>query len=408
MILRFVANRHGSGRSMMAAAATATATSGLGSSSSSTAQHQHQQQQRRSKHTTVAVQLDYYMSPQFAGIACALTEGLYEKAGIDTVKFLSICPVGLEMERVRQFRDISDVDVVVGSVEQNVFLPLLLRNPDLKLKAVAAMFNTSPLCLTSIVKENGNNNANADNNAAVVGAHEDTVDLLKRIMIYDNYDNNPQHTVISSPRETKITDLLEGRLDFIQAYTTTEVPTLERIVLQNNNTNNNEDSIIKTIPLEGFNGAKLGYSQMLFAPEEDLLVDDDSTRSDDKREILQAFLEATFEGWTMAINDNEHGAYSVEKAKNTMLNHLNDENNDHWDNRRSPDDFHRYNVHSTGACCDLVQATAVATSSSDSTSTSTRYGVIDPKRWDEATKWLLNEDVRSDFGLDSTVWQHHQ
>ncbi|MGK3759616.1 MAG: hypothetical protein ACI8RD_011933, partial [Bacillariaceae sp.] len=55
---------------------------------------------RRSK-SSIAIQLDYYMSPQFAGIACAMTEGLYEKAGIDNLNFLPICPVGLEMERVR-------------------------------------------------------------------------------------------------------------------------------------------------------------------------------------------------------------------------------------------------------------------------------------------------------------------
>ena len=58
------------------------------------------------------------MSPQFAGIACALTEGLYENSGINTVKVLATCPVGLEPERVRQFRDISDdTDVMVGSIE---------------------------------------------------------------------------------------------------------------------------------------------------------------------------------------------------------------------------------------------------------------------------------------------------
>ena len=111
---------------------------------------QQQQQQRRGKHTTVALQLDYYMSPQFAGIACALTEGLYESAGIDTVTVLSTCPVGLEPERVRQFRDTGDdADVVVGSIEQNVLLPTLLKNPHFKVKAVAAMFEVSPLCLVS-------------------------------------------------------------------------------------------------------------------------------------------------------------------------------------------------------------------------------------------------------------------
>ena len=68
----------------------------------------------RSKHT-VSLQLDYYMSTQFAGIACAMVDGLYDKAGID-LQFLPICPVGLEMECVRQHRNASAStdEVVVG------------------------------------------------------------------------------------------------------------------------------------------------------------------------------------------------------------------------------------------------------------------------------------------------------
>uniref|UniRef100_A0A7S4AF51 Thiamine pyrimidine synthase n=1 Tax=Pseudo-nitzschia australis TaxID=44445 RepID=A0A7S4AF51_9STRA len=383
MILRFISNQAVRSKKFPAylvggRSLAATATSGLDVANFNFASPQ----QRRSKSTTVAVQLDYYMSPQFAGIACALTEGLYQKAGIDEVKFLSICPVGLEAERVRQFRDISsDIDVVVGSVEQNVFLPLLLRNPELKLKAVAAMFDTSPLCLASIVEGGEDNERSKDKESSlqVVGAHEDTVDLLKRIMIFDS-DQVARHKVVASSRATKNMDLFNGDLDAIQAYTTTEVPTLQRMLERTGKTG----KAVASIPLEGLNGAKLGYSQMLFAPEEDLAADGG------KHEILEAFLEATFEGWSVAINDPEHGAKSVEEAQ--KLTKLSDEDNDHWDRR----DYLRYNTESTLACGKLVEATKKDGSD--------RYGVIDPERWDEATKWLLNEDIRSGFALDSTVW----
>ena len=63
---------------------------------------------------TVSLQLDYYMSAQFAGVASALTNNMYEKAGID-LQFLPICPVGLEMERVRQAT--TEDKVTLGSVE---------------------------------------------------------------------------------------------------------------------------------------------------------------------------------------------------------------------------------------------------------------------------------------------------
>ena len=329
--------------------------------------------QRRGKHTTVALQLDYYMSPQFAGIACALAEGLYESAGINDVKVLSTCPVGLEPERVRQFRDVSDdTDVVVGSIEQNVLLPTLLKNPEFKVKAVAAMFEQSPLCLVSL----GDNTSEGDDaKPQVVGGHEDTVDLLKRILIYDNYEQDPKHSVVVSPRATKITDLLEGRLGAIQAYTTTEVLTLERIVEGATNGQCKAEDL-STIPLEGHNGAKLGYSQVLFAPEEDL----DGYRA----EILQAFLGATFDGWAMAAKDPEHGARCVQEAQQMLK--LNDESNDHWDRK----ELFEYNVQNTKACCDLVGENS---------------GVIDPERWDEATRWLLNENLPLGFCLDSTIWK---
>ena len=340
-------------------------------------------QQRRGKHTTVSLQLDYYMSPQFAGIACALTEGLYETAGIQTVKFLSTCPVGLEPERVRQFRDISeDADAVVGSVEQNVLIPALMENPHFKVKAVAAMFRESPLCLVSLQNDDGNEDGAVA--PQIVGAHEDTVDLLKRILIYDNFEQDPRHTVRVSPRASKITDLLEGRLDAIQAYTTTEVLTLERIISAAT-LGAHQPGDVSTLLLEGHNGARLGYSQVLFAPEEDL--------EGDRREVLRAFLKATFEGWARAIRDPEHGARCVEEAQKMLK--LSDEGNDHWDRKR----LLEYNTENTRACCDLVRATRAGDNDTE------RYGIIEPQRWDDATRWLVNENLPPSFGLDATVWE---
>ncbi len=307
------------------------------------------------------------MSPQFAGIACAMVDGLYDKAGID-LQFLPICPVGLEMERVRKHRNASACtdEVVVGSVEQNIFTPLLFKNPELEVRAVAAMFRTSPLCLASV--GNGGDNSGKP---LVIGSHEDTVSLLNRIVEEDQRSMS----VIASPRATKIADLLENRLDSIQAYATTEVPTLERQIAG-----------VSSIPLEGLNGAKLGYSQMIFAPEEDL--------NGDKREILQQFLDATFTGWSSAVRNHEDAARSVEEAK-TRLG-LDDETNDHWD------PSFEYTIQSVGLCADFVKETFQGD----------KYGVIDSKRWNEATEWLLDDSSSNkkvvpekDFGLDSTIWQ---
>ena len=101
----------------------------------------------------------------------------------------------------------------LGSVEQNIFTPLLFSNPGLKVTGVASMMRQSPLCIASLKKLNEGD---------TIGCHEDTVDLLKRIY--------PQLTIVASPRGTKNSDLLNGTCDGIQAYTTTEVPALHRIL----------------------------------------------------------------------------------------------------------------------------------------------------------------------------------
>ena len=316
---------------------------------------------------TISLQLDYYMSAQFAGVASALTNNMYEKAGID-LQFLPICPVGLEMERVRQAT--TEDKVTLGSVEQNIFIPTLYNDPSLKLKAMAAMFRRTPLCLAALDGEQ------SDSGEIVVGAHEDTVSLIQRILSAGTEDR--KYSVIASPRASKNTDLMSGKLGAIQAYLTTEVPTLEQKLRDSGDAT----SRIVAPPLEGMNGAKLGYSQLLFAPEEDLV-------SDEKREVVQAFLDVTFKGWEMAIRDNEAAADAVDEAK-SMLS-LDDESNDHWDKSRT------YAVQNVGLCCDLVKETYQGD----------RYGVLSAERFNEATEWLLDDKTppTEDFGLDVTIWQ---
>mmetsp|Transcript_48986 Transcript_48986/g.55505 ORF Transcript_48986/g.55505 Transcript_48986/m.55505 type:complete len:725 (+) Transcript_48986:282-2456(+) len=338
---------------------------------------------------SVAIQLDYYMSPQFAGIACAMTEGLYEQAGIMDLKFLPICPVGTEMAQVRQFRrfltsrgddDSASNRVVVGSVEQNIFTPLLYQHPDLKVKAIASMFRTSPLCLASIIDNDDQKNSND----IVVGAHDDTVPLLTRML-----KDYPNYQVVGSPRASKNTDLLEGKYDAIQAYTTTEVPTLERLLHQQGR------GEVRAIPLEGLNGAKLGYSQLLFTPEEDLIVGTNETTTE-KREVLHAFLEATFQGWDMAIRNNDDAAERVGEAQRMLQ--LDDEQNDHSfapGGTKSKE----YTIQNVGLCCDYVKETFQGD----------KYGIIDSYRWNEATKWLTEDAtdtyIPHDFGFDASLWK---
>jgi methylenetetrahydrofolate dehydrogenase (NADP+)/methenyltetrahydrofolate cyclohydrolase len=303
----------------------------------------------RGKHS-VALQLDYYLSPQFGGVAGALVNGLYD--GLD-LSFLPICPVGLEQERVRKWQDDNAGSVTLGSVEQNIFIPTLRTNPNLKVKAVAAMFRRSPLCVASLdTKER-----------MLIGAHEDTVSLLKRIF--------PEHEVVASPRSSKITDLIAGKVGGIQAYLTTEVPAIRYSL--------GKEPVV--VPLEGLNGAKIGYGQVLFAAEEALVGD--------RREVVSAFLDATFKGWEMVVRDPNEGVKMVKEAKK-MLG-LDDEQNDHWHSSAA------FELEMLQLCNDYVKETFEGD----------RLGVINASRWNDATDWLLDDDksAEENFGLEPSLWQ---
>mmetsp|Transcript_54299 Transcript_54299/g.65493 ORF Transcript_54299/g.65493 Transcript_54299/m.65493 type:complete len:653 (-) Transcript_54299:67-2025(-) len=313
-----------------------------------------------SSSSSVAVQLDYYMSPQFAGVASALANDIYTRKGLD-VTFLPTCAVGWEQRRVRDYQNENPTRVTVGSVEQNIFVPELFQRPELKVTAVGAMFQQSPLCIASLPKEGETGGEGVD----TIGAHEDTVALLERIF--------PDRNVVASPRASKTSDLRSGKVDGIQAYTTTEVPALRRYL--------GYDPVVTK--LEGLRGAKLGYGQVLFTTDECL--------ADDRRDVLRAFYEATFEGWHDAIRDPDNAIGAIREAKRLLS--LDEENNDHW---FPSDDFEAEMLR---GCNDYVKGTFLGD----------RYGVIDADRWNEATAWLLQpqgEQVPVNFGLDTTgLWR---
>mmetsp|Transcript_3249 Transcript_3249/g.4678 ORF Transcript_3249/g.4678 Transcript_3249/m.4678 type:complete len:755 (-) Transcript_3249:1665-3929(-) len=352
---------------------TATRKALLASSSNASSNHV----SRRYLHS-VSVQLDYYMSAQFAGVATAITNNMYEKAGLD-LNFLPICPVGHEMRRVRKHADAATSGVTIGSVEQNIFIPTLYDDPALKVQGVAAMFRKSPLCLASVGPMTGK--SAVDQEKIVVGAHEDTVSLIKRILSLGP-NGGEEYDVVASPRATKNSDLKSGKLGAIQAYLTTEVPTLQR-ELEMGGDDCTATSGVVAPPLEGMNGAKLGYSQVLFAPEEHI------ASGDDRREVVKTFLDVTFKGWEMAIRDNEAAASSVEECKAQLG--LDDEKNDHWDQSFS------YTIQNVGLCCDSVKETFQGD----------KFGVMNAARWNEATEWLLDtkSSLSANFGMDPTIWQ---
>jgi len=270
---------------------------------------------------------------------------------------------------VRSFQNANPSTLAtLGSVEQNIFTPTLYNDASLKVTAVASTFRRSPLCIASLgpLKDGD-----------VIGAHEDTVELLQRIF--------PKQKVVASPRGTKNTDLLDGTYAGIQAYTTTEVPALHRLAESRGMNPNAVTFQVLEDVFDNSNGTspQLGYSQMLFVANEAL-------ESTDRRDAAKAFLEGTFDGWQHAIHNPDDAIKAVSEAQKMLK--LDDESNDHWHDSLS---FKKEML-------ELVNNHVKETFVGD------RLGVLSPRRWSKATKWLLDGKKNVDplIGLDKTnLWQ---
>ncbi len=274
----------------------------------------------------------------------------------------------MEAARVRAFQDANPSTLATfGSVEQNIFTPTLYRDPSLNVTAVASTFRRSPLCIASLgpLKDGD-----------VIGAHEDTVELLQGIF--------PKQTVVASPRGTKNTDLLDGTYAGIQAYTTTEVPALHHLMESRGiNVKTLTFQVLEDVICSNGVSPQLGYSQMLFVANEAL-------ESDDRRDAAKAFLEGTFEGWQHAIRNPDEAIDAVSEAQKMLK--LDDESNDHWHDSPS---FKKEML-------ELVNNHVKETFVGD------RLGVLSSHRWSKATEWLLGDkgDVDPSFGMDKTgLWQ---
>ena len=127
----------------------------------------------------VLFQPDYFMSAQFAGLAVALDGGAYARRALD-VEVLPLAGAGEIASEIGVVSRASE-ELIVGSTEQNILIPAQFAGAPVR--AVAAMFGASPLCLAALPAGQSNTNRNKEGRPmVVVGAHEDTVDLLRRLL----------------------------------------------------------------------------------------------------------------------------------------------------------------------------------------------------------------------------------
>ena len=121
---------------------------------------------------SLRLQPDYYFgTPQFAGVAIALSNQLYRYAGID-LTVLTLGDAGAHASETRVVEACNDGGMLtVATTEQNILVPAIRSG--LRLKAVAAMFGSSPLGIATL--------PGRENCLVKIGVHDDTVELTQRL-----------------------------------------------------------------------------------------------------------------------------------------------------------------------------------------------------------------------------------
>jgi methylenetetrahydrofolate dehydrogenase (NADP+) / methenyltetrahydrofolate cyclohydrolase len=307
---------------------------------------------KRFRHDAVSLQL--FVPPSSApavGVVNALAHNLYVQQGIHRVD-VRPCLAGQELEQVRRYQDANPNGVALGCSNQTVFVPTLLQDPNLKATAVAALFRKSPLALVSLA---------GTTTVRRIAAKQDKVDILQRLF--------PRANIVSVSSSQANDGLLDGTFDALQIDMTTDFSFLDSLISEHQ---------VRIAPLDGCKDTRLGYGQVIFAPNECL-------QDTDRNEIVRKFLQATMKGWEMAIRDDPVTTLQSLKEARRLVG-------------AKPHDDDIADLKLLGRINDHVKETFQGD----------RYGIIDSRRWNEANHWLTNgkdDTTNNSFGLDPTLWQ---
>ncbi|MEB3279033.1 MAG: ABC transporter substrate-binding protein [Lyngbya sp.] len=219
---------------------------------------------------SLTLQLDWKYNVQFAGVLLADYYQLYRKQGLK----IDIQPwdFGVDVLEI-----VAENPTILGCAEQDVILAAQAAGKPIK--AVATMFQTSPLGLMSM----------PDNNIASlqdlvgkkVGVHGDTQKVMDLVMGYSKLPPDDIEVVDISYDE-KYDKLLTGEVDAVQCYLVDEpIGFAYQTGI--------EPTVIRLSDY-GYDA----YVQTIFAHNSLL---------ETQREQVKAFLKATFQGWKLALEN---------------------------------------------------------------------------------------------------------
>lgn len=218
--------------------------------------------------SSLTMQLDWVFNVQFAGLLLADHLGLYQQKGLA----VTIKPWESEMVVPEE---VAENPLLIGCSEQNLILDAQARG--VPLKAIATMFQASPYALMTM-PDSGITSL-SDLAGKTVGVHVDGVKVLELVK---GVNALPDIQVVEVPYENKIDRLISGELAALQCYAVDEPIAFTKQVGQ--------APILLPMDQYGYQA----YAQVFFTTD---------TMLEQQPEQVKAFLDASFEGWKLALAD---------------------------------------------------------------------------------------------------------
>lgn len=225
----------------------------------------------------LTMQLDWKYNVQFAGLLLADYYKLYQQQGLK----VEILPVNSQ----NVFEQIAENPLILGCGEQDVILAAQVQG--YPIKAIATMFQTSPLGLMSIPEKNIH--SLYDLVGQKIGIHGNTKKVME-LVINTNGLSLQDIKIVPISYQDKYERLQSGELAAVQCYSVDEpIGFSDKTGIQPN--------ILKFSDY-GYDA----YVQVIFAHQR--LLDHHS-------EWVNQFLKASFAGWKLALNNINQAAQIV-------------------------------------------------------------------------------------------------
>ena len=226
----------------------------------------------------LTMQLDWKFNVQFAGLLMADHIGLYQDRGLEVV--LKPWESGLVVPD-----EVAANPMVIGCAEQNLILAAQANGAPIR--AVASMFQSSPLALMTLPESNIH--TLTDLVGKKVGVHVDGLKVMELVLGVSNLAPGDIE-VIEIPYENKNDLLTSGEFAAIQCYAVDEPVGFKAV--------SGIEPVILNLSDYGYEA----YAQVIFA-HADLL--------ESEPDAVKQFLSATFLGWQKVLEDIPAGAQVV-------------------------------------------------------------------------------------------------